>query len=150
MPAPFQSLEDQFWSKVSPEPNSGCWLWTGASDPLGYGRINVKARLQLAHRVSYILFRGPIPDGLQLDHLCRIPCCVNPDHLEPVTPRENIMRGVGPANTRKRLLARTHCKRGHPFAGENLIHDSNAPQFRVCRECRRIRHRREYLDARGK
>lgn len=69
-----------------------CWEWTGLKNVRGYGRINVAGTMQLAHRATYSALRGPIPEGLELDHLCRNPSCVNPDHLEPVTHAENVRR----------------------------------------------------------
>lgn len=78
--------------------SAGCWLWTGSSNPGGYGQIRLSvaegARLVVTHHVTYEHFVGPIPVGLQLDHLCRVRLCCNPDHLEPVTQRENIRRGA--------------------------------------------------------
>ncbi len=89
-------IEVRLWNKISPEPNSGCWLWAGAyggsPDRRGYGQIWWRDRRRMAHRVAYEVWRGPIPDGLQVDHLCRTPECVNPAHLEPVTPTENVRR----------------------------------------------------------
>ena len=79
-----------------PEPNTGCWIWTGATLNEGYGKIGVGRRGEghrLAHRIMYELLRGPIPDGKELDHLCRFPRCINPWHLEPVTRSENQLRG---------------------------------------------------------
>lgn len=97
------SAVDRFMSHVSPEPNSGCWLWTASGGSGGYGSFSIgRARANLmAHRVSYEMFRGPIPEGLHIDHLCRVRCCVNPAHLEPVTPRENVNRGIGGAGKPK-------------------------------------------------
>lgn len=87
---------DLFLSHVQVDEN-GCWLWTGATSPQGYGRFNAglreDARNVLAHRWSYEHHVGPIPDGLDLDHLCRVRHCVNPEHLEPVTRQENVQRG---------------------------------------------------------
>jgi hypothetical protein len=99
---------DRVLSRIVPEPNSGCWLWTGAHDAKGYGfcryprdGINV---VQNAHRVVYEIERGPIPNGLDLDHLCRNSACVNPDHLEPVSRSVNVRRGNSPHKSRLRWL----------------------------------------------
>jgi hypothetical protein len=81
-----QSLQTRFDDKYIPEPNSGCWIWLGGADVLGYGRLWYKGKVCLAHVVSYELHRGvPVHTGFELDHLCKMPCCVNPDHLEAVT-----------------------------------------------------------------
>lgn len=119
-----------------PEPNTGCWLWFRATTAKGYGSLKENGRDVHAHRVAYEAFRGPIPPGLQIDHLCRVRCCVNPDHLEAVTQRENLLRGVGRCaiNARKE-----HCKRGHPLSGDNLIVYPNG--YRNCRECRNMADR---------
>lgn len=124
---------ERFWEKVMPEPNSGCWLWMAASDKHGYGRLGSGSKLVLAHRFSYELHNGPIPSGLQLDHLCRVPACVNPAHLEPVTPGENVRRG----NAGKYNADKTHCKRGHPLSGGNLRIETTGS--RRCRACLRLK-----------
>ena len=136
-------LRDRFFDHVSAEPNTGCWLWLGAVSRLGYGSIWSEAypskngRHVPAHRVSYELHKGPIPEGLTIDHLCRVRGCVNPDHLEAVTLRENILRGENPAalNARK-----THCAQGHEFSADNTRH-GKFERERVCRQCARIRIR---------
>ena len=112
----------------------GCWLWTGSINESGYGLLIEKAGGKQinhrAHRWSYEYHIGPIPDGLVLDHLCRVRRCVNPDHLEPVTDAENIRRGVSWNGSK------THCKRGHEFTSENTgIQNGN---HRFCRACRRM------------
>lgn len=136
-------LEDRFWAKVSqkgpvPEgyPSPGnCWLWTGRPNRDGYGHIQnspkPEGRTLLVHRLSYQLQRGPIVDGLQIDHLCRNHACVNPLHLEVVTARTNILRGNNPTaiNARK-----TECPRGHPLSGDNLyITPTGGRSCRLCR-----------------
>lgn len=129
----------RFWSKV--DRSGDCWLWLRATSSKGYGRFWVGGAWQadvLAHRVAYELEVGPVPDGLTIDHLCRNTSCVNPDHLEPVTNRENILRGTGPAALRAR---QTHCKRGHPFDEVNTRFTGLGAQ-RSCRACHADRERR--------
>jgi hypothetical protein len=100
------TLTNRFWSKVEKHDEDcpcckGCWHWTAYCDRAGYGQYFVKTGTsqQKAHRVSYIALVGPIPDGLQIDHLCRVKGCVNPAHLEPVTNQENVIRAVGLPDT---------------------------------------------------
>lgn len=117
----------------------GCWNWTGATSGHGYGHIRSGGRGEpelSAHRASYEMLVGPIPEGLHLDHLCRNRACVNPAHLEPVTCAENIRRGETGANERRK----THCPQGHPYSGANL---HITPQgYRRCRACNREKSRR--------
>lgn len=135
------SIQERFLARIVPT-LTGCWYWSGSKDADGYGWFSIKKRTISAHRASYEIFVGKIPDGLQLDHLCRTPACVNPVHLEPITGRENTLRGTGFAalNARK-----THCPRGHDLSGDNLYITPSGR--RACRECRRAqlrasRHRR--------
>ena len=108
---------ERFLSKIELDAN-GCWLWTGGLDASGYGLCSVgyPAHTRRAHLVAYEHFIGTIPQGLTLDHLCRVPRCVNPTDTEPVTLVANVLRGEGAAvkNSRK-----TNCKNGHPFTAEN-------------------------------
>lgn len=124
-------MEARFMDKVSPEPNSGCWLWTAACDKDGYGLFKAD-RLQGAHRYAFELFKGEIPKGLQIDHLCKVRCCVNPDHLEAVTFQENMRRG---ANAQK-----LHCIHGHIYDERNTLRLADGS--RQCRMCRRGRVRK--------
>ncbi len=111
---------------------SGCWEWTGARTRQhrpgagGYALYHADGKLQLLHRWTYQQFVAPIPDGMQIDHLCRVRNCVRPDHLEPVTAAENARRGS--------RAQRTHCKNGHEYTPENTQHQGGA---RRCRECHR-------------
>lgn len=126
-----------FFKRLSLDEN-GCWIWTGAKrNRAGYGGLELQYRKLQAHRVSYSLFKGHIPAGLHIDHLCRVPACVNPAHLEAVTVRENTLRGIG---TPAVNAAKTHCIHGHLFSGDNLYISKRG--WRVCNECSR-RHNRE-------
>lgn len=122
-----------------------CWLWIGKTASDGYGRFSItqagNQRLEtVAHRFGYQIHRGPIPEGLVLDHLCRVRNCVNPWHLEPVTIGENVMRGETlPASYR----GRTHCKNGHAYTPTNtrIIQQRNGNPTRQCRACDREKTR---------
>lgn len=132
------SARDRFWAKIKYTPE-GCWEFQSARDPEGYRTLSVGGRTRRAHRVAYELLVGPIPEGLTLDHLCRNTGCVNPDHLEPVTHRVNILRGRGLA---AQNAAKTHCIHGHPLSIENTY--VSARGQRQCRTCnlRRAAQRR--------
>ena len=118
-----ESLRARFFAKVSPEPMSGCWLWTGARNGPGYGNLGVNGHNRVAHRVAWLLEVGPLPAGLVLDHKCRNPGCVNPAHLEPVDHRENVRRGLlGELHTR--------CARGHDLQAPRALRSNGR-----CRPC---------------
>lgn len=144
MPAPKSPLLEKFLDRISFH-ESGCWEWTGAGHGLGYGMFSLGKRFTavLAHRWSYEFFVDDIPQGKVIDHLCRNRKCVNPDHLEPVTIGENVMRGETLA---AQNAARTHCVRGHPFDEANTYMQQGR---RGCRECRRLRLRKAYWKKRG-
>lgn len=133
------SFEDRFRQKFSVKPN-GCWDWTGSMNGHGYGRFqSEQRRVVQAHRWAYEHFIGPIGKGLDLDHLCRNPACVNPAHMEPVTRRENLLRGKTiPAM----LAAKTHCVAGHEFNEANTYRYGVDNRLRVCRVCNRERKRK--------
>lgn len=133
-------LPDRFWEKVFPEPNTGCWLWGGAWCSEGYGSFRMGGKTVKVHRLSFITLGSLIPSGLQLDHLCRQRSCVNPDHLEPVTARENVRRGNGPAGINSR---KTECDFGHPFDVDNTRYDPDGK--RNCKKCD-ARRTRDYLE----
>lgn len=117
-----------------------CWLYAGYKDTLGYGRIfftvDRKTKYQYAHRVSYETSVGMIPDGLVIDHLCSVRHCINPQHLEVVTARENTLRGKGVTVNKEK----THCPRGHEYTAENTQYFGKK-QWRRCRQCAIERHR---------
>ena len=125
------AVEARLWKRIRVVA-SGCWEWTGKLSQ-GYGRMEVRRRSIAAHRVAYQVFVGPIADGKQLDHLCRNTCCVNPAHLEPVTSRENTLRGFGPTARHARQQA---CRNGHALTGANLYVRTSGQ--RVCKACRRV------------
>ena len=129
----FTQLPDRIASKIEVA-NDGCWLWTGARSSNGYGVSWHNLRAISAHRFAYELLVGPIPEGLTLDHLCRVRHCVNPAHLEPVTMRENLLRGEGwtALNARK-----THCPRGHSYDDENTYISGGKRYCLTCRASRR-------------
>lgn len=126
------SIEVRFWSKV--EFSEKCWFWRANTHPSGYGLFHLMHGSQnRAHRVAYELATGSrIPDGLTIDHLCRNRGCVNPQHLEAVSIRENVLRGdtVVAANAMKRF-----CKNGHPLEGDNLVRAKLKQGRRICRIC---------------
>lgn len=138
------TVEERFWSKVNKNGplwnGTHCWLWTGSRDKDGYGKLRY-GRMTRSHRVAYTLFNMPIPSGLQIDHLCRVSSCVNPNHLEAVTCQENVIRGMGPEVARQRQLVKTHCPKGHPYDDQNTVKKKNK---RDCRACINIRGRDDY------
>lgn len=134
---PKPTFEERLWAKI--DISDGCWLWKGNIVGGGYGQVHRDRQLVMVHRLVYETLVGPIPDGLELDHLCRVPPCVNPAHLEPVTHSENVRRGMGAPGLAAR---KTHCLRGHPLEGENLrlIMDYHGERtWRGCRACERER-----------
>ena len=108
---------------------TGCWIWRG-SIRAGYGLIKFKNQLKQAHRFSYEYYNGKIPEGFEIDHLCRNTNCVNPSHLEAVTHKENCRRGISFQGSK------THCKRNHPYNKINIYHTPDGG--RECRICRKI------------
>ena len=135
---------ERFWSKV--QKTETCWIWTASKDKHGYGQIGMSSRTygtkrpHKAYRVAYELLVGPVPVGLEIDHLCRNPSCVNPDHLEAVSHKENMRRGRSGWNTR----AKTHCPRGHDYSGPDGRVNKTAGS-RYCCVCNRNRTRERRL-----
>ncbi len=136
------TLKERLMSHVRINPDTGCWEWTASKQSYGYGQfrklVDGKWVIRRAHRVSYELFRGPIPDGLVLDHLCRVPGCINPEHLEPVTHKTNINRGdKGP---------KLQCIRGHMMTPDNI---ARRPDGRArCKTCHRDEVRESHRKSR--
>lgn len=123
----------RIWRLLVVDTVTGCWVWVGYRSSADYGRTWWQGRRQMVHRVLFAALVGPIPDGLQLDHRCHNRPCANPSHTEPVTPRENTLRGIGPSalNAKK-----TRCCHGHVLAGDNL-HVRRDKRGRQCRACQR-------------
>jgi hypothetical protein len=129
----YGTAEERFWPKV--DVSGVCWEWTAGKNVDGYGKFNLagdEATCVLAHRWLYEHRVGPVPEGMELDHLCRNRACVNPDHLEPVAHVENVLRGVSQWALN---AAKTHCVKGHPYTPENTARQANGG--RRCRTCQR-------------
>lgn len=125
---PTTELPQTFWDKV--RKTDDCWLWTAAVQSKGYGSFAIGGITYSAHRLAYEDANGPIPDGKQIDHLCRVRQCVNPEHMEPVTGAENTRRG---------FFDRGECKNGHDLTAEApyVTRTASGRQRRECRQCRR-------------
>lgn len=132
-----------------------CWLWAGPVNQLGYGRYSIKIdgkwRNRPAHRLLYENLVGQIPEGLVLDHLCKVTTCVNPSHLEPVTLSENTKRG----DAVKVQISKTHCPKGHPYSGSNLLitrpfQRGKQQKYRRCKTCTNEQQSRWYYNNREK
>lgn len=115
---------------------TGCWIWMGRINQDGYGKTQINGRRRFVHRVSYEIHFGPIPTGLELDHRCRVRCCWNPNHLEPVTHKVNMERGRFPKQSNK-----THCPQGHPYSPENTYLYKNRRACRLCNPAKKKRYR---------
>ncbi len=122
-------LPERIAKKIAVDATTGCWDWTAALNSHGYGEVYWLGSPRGSHRIVYSLLVGPVPVGLDLDHLCRVRHCVNPEHLEPVTRQENLLRGA--------RCCITHCPQGHEYTPENTRRDRDGR--RRCRECNRIR-----------
>ncbi len=120
---------ERFWDKV--DKNGVCWLFLGSNNGVGYGELRVKGKKLYAHRISYEIHKGAIPDGLVIDHLCSQPNCVNPKHLEAVTFIENVRRGMGAKP--KPHIRKDYCINGHNFSENEYIRKDG--KGRNCKAC---------------
>ena len=128
--------EERFFTKV--EKTESCWLWTGHVNPKGYGKFSrYRETPVMAHRWSYMFYVGTVPEGMVLDHLCGVKNCVRPDHLEPVTNKENLRRGrVGEKNA-EHHRKKTHCRNGHKYTKSNTITQHRKTRGVVVRKCKK-------------
>lgn len=131
-----RTVEQRFLMKA--RISDGCWLWAGHTEKNGYGRFRAQGKMKWAHRAARELFVGPIPKGKELDHLCRVPACVNPKHLEPVTHKENMLRS--PLGAPVMYRSKKACPQGHAYSLENTYVFRG---MRYCRTCAR-RHKAAY------
>lgn len=138
-------MDDARWTAEDHGHDSPCWVWQRGKNAAGYAYLTVEGKSVRAHRYFYEQAVGSIPEGLTLDHLCRVRACVNPNHLEAVPIRTNVLRGENPPakNARK-----THCAHGHPYDDENSYVDGRG--HRVCRACHRAKRRRQRREAKEK
>ena len=133
------SALERLWHKIKIT-ESGCWEWQGVTTSFGYGRMGLNKKHVLVHRFAYEQYKGCIPQGFQIDHLCRNPKCVNPMHLEAVTASENVLRSTAPLVSAQRNLSKTHCPHGHPYSVENTHHYHGQ---RFCKQCWRDKSQRK-------
>lgn len=141
-------LLDRIWAKTRLNAETGCWEWTGKTNERGYGYIQIGRQSRRAHRVAYEAFLGEVPDGLVLDHLCRVRNCMNPAHLEPVSHAENVRRGEAPSRRSWKLNPRSHCPQGHPYDEANAyIRPNGRRMCRACAQARKRRYRQEKRQA---
>lgn len=138
---------DRLWAKIEPEPMSGCWLWTAAVNPKGYGQAKYQGRNQPAHRITWEVLGGNSSTlGLTLDRLCKVRCCVNPAHLRELPLRDNILIGNGPCAVNARKI---HCIHGHSYWAHRLRHGKPVRVCKVCESChQREKRRRRKIAAR--
>lgn len=151
-----KTLEERLESKIDRTPGRGpngdCWIWTACLDAYGYGAISYLRRTLKAHRVTFFLAGKHIPEGMELDHLCRVRSCVNPEHLEAVTHRVNMDRGeiatAKIAGIKAKMLLRTHCMRGHEYTPQNTeLRTGNGRRCVICRNeyCRAWHSRKKAI-----
>ena len=138
-----EEREALFWAKV--DKSGDCWLWMAAKDEKGYGRFTpAPGKGMAAHRWIYERTVGPIPVGYTIDHLCRVHGCVRPDHLEPVTRKENVLRGFGFTANQAR---QSTCYRGHQLDGKGKRRDGRT--YRYCLTCKRTKQAQRRQALRG-
>lgn len=136
-----QDPKKRLLSHVTVDEVSGCWLWTGRRKDSGYGQSWLDGVQTNAHRIAYIVWRGPVPDGLEVDHICHVRACINPDHLQLATRHENVRRQL-------RHLA-PHCANGHDRSVHTVVVREGGRERRRCRACARVTEARKAERRRG-
>ena len=133
---------ERFWDKVEVDSISGCWNWMGSKFASGYAQFKLTHTKNVrAHRFAYEVNKGKVPKDFVLDHLCRNRKCVNPDHLEIVTQKENMIRGNSPPSLNSK---KTHCSKNHPLSGDNLYFHNNKRYCKICIEETKRRFNEKY------
>jgi hypothetical protein len=134
--------QERFEAKYVRLTESGCWAWTACISKAGYAKFGDGLKVRPAHIWSYEQKKGKVPQGLELDHLCRVRCCVNPDHLEAVTHKVNMTRGIAAEKLAEYFNTITHCPQGHEYSGENTAFSLSAnseSSRKYCKECKRLK-----------
>lgn len=144
MPAHLQPIQERMDRYSIPEPNTGCLLWLAQIDRDGYGRVWLDGKKRGAHVVAYELLNGPVPEGLEIDHICRMRCCVNPEHMEPVTSKVNTSRGVAAiVNSGQKKFVCEQCGGSLEIVSRRAPRNGRKAHLeRGCRNCRLLNHRR--------
>ncbi len=127
-----ENIEAYLELKTTPDPNSGCLLWTAGADKDGYGKLNYHGKARRAHTVAFEIFHGAIPHGHLIQHTCDTPACCNIQHLRLGTPLSNMQDKVRKGRLRNQNMNKTHCKRGHEFTQENLYTYNGIRSCRIC------------------
>ena len=148
IPYMISNVLENFWSKVNK--TDSCWNWTACKNKDNYGQFWLEGKPYKVHRIVYEMYYGKIPSGLVLDHLCRNKRCCNPEHLEAVTNKENITRGLAgkTINRYNPHKDKTHCSKGHPYSGDNLLFNKNKRVCRICKRTSQIKWRLEKNESR--
>lgn len=139
------SLRERLLALADATSLDACWPWRGAKTTKKYGKFSIGGKIYQAHRISYLVFIGPVPDGLVIDHLCRNRSCINPRHMEAVSSRENTLRGYGPAGLNSK---KTHCPQGHPYSDENtrILPRKGGRRCKACASIQSIEGGRRYRE----
>ena len=131
MPAAVKFNEKYLIDRSIPEPNTGCWLWLGSVSQDGYSQVGKPP--WSGHRIAFEVKHGPVPEGMEVDHICRVRCCVNPDHMQPLTHYDNLIKSYRKVSPNS---LKTHCPKGHPLDGENLRLKKTSTRLGVSRQCK--------------